>query len=111
MKIYEKQPVKVIRFDIKTLDETGKRCVKGKVITVTGTTKEQALKWLKNLFMNYEVTITFKASQKPDYTLITVYEALGDTKLKGSKSTSVYGLDAQQIYNIIMKAIENENKA
>lgn len=110
MEIYKHKPIKVVRIDIKTLDETGKRCTMGKVITVTGTTKEQTLEWLKKLFMDYEITITIKASEKPPYTLITVYEALGDKKLKGSKSTSVYGLKATQIHEIILKAIEDGNK-
>ena len=109
MKIYERVQVKVIRIDIRTMDGTGKRCSMGKVITVTDTTKDKALEWLKNLFMDHEVTITIKASEKPPYTLIAVYEAMGDTKIKGSKSFSVYGLDAKQIYDIIIKAIEDEN--
>lgn len=111
MKIYERVPVKVIRIDIRTMDDTNKRISLGKVITVTDTTKDKALEWLKNLFMGVKVTITIKASERPKYTLITVYEAMGDTKIKGSKSVSVYGLDAKEIYDMIMKALEDENKA
>lgn len=105
MKLYQKETMKVVRFDIKEYSaKREKKPAKAKGITVMDTTVEEAIKFAEKLFGNKEVTIKIKATEKPPHCSITTYEAVGKTR-GNYKSMTVYGLTCDEIFDAITKEL------
>lgn len=105
MKLYQKETMKVVRFDVKEFDSSNtKKPKKAKGITVMETTVPKAMEHITKLFKNEEVTIKIKATQSPARCSITAYEALG-SKRENYKSITLYGLTCDQIVDKITKSL------